>query len=95
MCFSLASYIENWPILLRICENYKDNIDSDISNIVLNINIKRNIENLLSVLQPIANYLQKMQSSKCKINNAVFLWKTLEQNLKKIMKLFKNDTKRL
>jgi len=29
MCFSLASYIENWPILLRICENYKDNIDSD------------------------------------------------------------------
>jgi len=42
MCFGLASYIENWPIFLRICENYKDNIDSDISNIVLNINIKRN-----------------------------------------------------
>jgi len=36
-----------------------------------------------------------MQSSKCKINDAVFLWKTLEQNLKNIlntqkMKLFKN-----
>jgi len=84
----------NLTILLRICENYKDNIDSDISNIVLNINIKRNIEDLLSVLQPIADCLQKMQSSKCKINDAVFLWNTLEQNLKNVlntqkMKLFK------
>jgi len=86
MCFSLASYIENWPILLRICENYKDNIDSDISNIVLNINIKRNIEDLLSALQSITDCLQKMQSSKCKINDIVFLWKTLEQDLKNVFK---------
>jgi len=66
-----------------------------VSNIVLNINIniKRNIEDLLSVLHPIANCLQKIQLSKCKINYAVFLWKT-KQNLKNVlntqkMKLFK------
>jgi len=89
ICFGLTSYIENWPILLRNCEDYKDKIDNDISNIVLNISIKRNIKNLLSTLEPIADCLQKMQLSKYKINDAVFLWKTLEQDLKNVLNMQK------
>ena len=41
MADCLESYIKNWPILMTICEENRDKIESSIASIVANLGIKR------------------------------------------------------
>ena len=43
----LESYIANWPILVKVCEEYRDEINLNIANKVNNYSIKRNAEEFL------------------------------------------------
>lgn len=77
----LESYIKHWPILLTICEQNRDKIDTNIVNIVNNLGIKRSAEELLQRLKPIAVALDKIQRDSCTIADTVDIWKTLEKDL--------------
>jgi len=81
MADCLESYIKHWPILLTICEQNRDKIDSSIANIVNNIGVKRSAEEFLQRLKPIAVALDKIQSDSCTIADTVEIWKTLETDL--------------
>ena len=62
----------------------REAINIEISNKVLNLRLKRSAEVLLDGLQPITNALDKVQSDKCTIGEAVDVWKRLTIH-------FKND----
>jgi len=47
MADCLESYIKHWPILMTVCEQNRDKIDSSVANIVTNLGIKRSAEELL------------------------------------------------
>ena len=48
---------------------------------VQNINIKRNAEDYLKRMKPIAVALDKVQSDGCKLSDAVEVWKALERDM--------------
>lgn len=75
-CFE--SYLKGWSSLIQICEEKKDRIDKQIQNIVVNISIKRNVEDIVTQLKPISIALDKMQASKCSLSDCVQIWKELE-----------------
>jgi len=79
MAGCLNSYIENWPALVKICENEarRDKIDPIVKGKVTNMGLKRSAEELRDQLNPIANALDKMQSDTCTIAMAVDIWKSL------------------
>jgi uncharacterized protein YuzB (UPF0349 family) len=81
LCDCLESFIKNWPVLLKICEDHRDVIDTGIRNKVTNLAIKRNAEDLLKILKPIAVALDKIQKNSCTISDALVIWKDLEKNL--------------
>ena len=80
----LESFIKNWPVLVRICEEHRGEMDANICNKVNNIGIKRNAEDLLSLLKPISIALDKTQRDRSTIADAVEIWKDLEGDLNKI-----------
>ena len=73
----LKAYINNWPILMKICEVNREAIDTEVRNKVSNLDLKRSAEELLDRLQPIAKALDEVQSDKCTIAQAVDVWKKL------------------
>lgn len=81
---SLEAYVKNWPILVQICEQNRDGIDNRIQNIVTNIGVKRNLEDMLNQLKPIANALDKVQKNDCSISDCVHIWKTLGKELEEL-----------
>lgn len=80
----LTNYIKNWSVLLKICEEHREKIDNIVYNKVVNIGLKRNAENLLKRLEPIAVALDCIQKNTCTIAEAVHIWKTLEIKLKDV-----------
>lgn len=81
---SLESYIKGWPILLQICEQHRGKIDKDIKNLVSDFNLKRNAEDMLQQLKPIADALDAVQKDNCSISIAVKIWKELKKKLEHI-----------
>lgn len=81
MCDSLKSYIKNWAVLMQIADEYKEDISSEIRNLVQNMNIKRNAEDLVARLEPISKALDKVQSNQCTISDSVLIWKELIDQL--------------
>ncbi|XP_073522458.1 uncharacterized protein [Phyllobates terribilis] len=79
-CFE--QYIENWPILMTLCEENRDKIDGTVTAKILNIGLKRNVEHMLSFLKPISQALNKIQKNSCFIADAVEIWKELSEHLK-------------
>lgn len=73
----LQSYLDNWPTLLKVCEEHRGNIDSTVASKVQNISIKRNAEDYLKRLKPISVALDKVQRDTCFIGGAVEAWKQL------------------
>ena len=53
----LTRNIINWAILMKICEENSNKIDAEIYQKVSNIFLKRNVEELLKQLKPIATAL--------------------------------------
>lgn len=76
----LEAYIKGWPVILRICEDNREKIDSNVQGKVTNFMLKRNVEDMITILKPISVTLDKMQSNKCSIGEAVYLWKQLKKD---------------
>lgn len=76
-CNCLESFLQNWHILVKICEEHRNDIDRDISTLVSNISIKRNAEDLLGRLKPISCALDLIQQDQCTIAHCVVIWKKL------------------
>ena len=85
MADCLKVYINNWTILMKICEEHRQKIDANIKSKVTNLGIKRSAE-LLDRLLPIATALDKLQSDKATIGNAVGVWKNLEIDIHETFK---------
>ena len=77
----LDSYISNWPILVKVCEEYRHEINGNISNKVKNYSIKRNAEDLLVRLKPISIALDQIQRDNTIISDTVEVWKQLYECL--------------
>ena len=71
MADCLASYLQNWPIILQVCEKHRGEIDTNIANKVKNIGIKRNAEHFLIRLEPVSVALDRVQSDTCMISDTV------------------------
>ncbi|KAI6658694.1 hypothetical protein LOD99_10989, partial [Oopsacas minuta] len=82
---SLQCYLENWTIILKVCEEHRDTINGTIAMKVQNINIKRNAEDYLKQMKPIAVALDKVQSDSCKLSDAVEVWKALKRDMDSLM----------
>ena len=80
----LQSYLDNWPILLKVCEEHRGSIDSTVARKVQNIGIKRNAEDYLQRLKPISVALDKVQRDNCFMAQAVDAWKQLERDLEDV-----------
>ncbi|XP_029655938.1 uncharacterized protein LOC115229781 [Octopus sinensis] len=76
-CFQ--SYLDNWSIILRTCEEHRTDIDTEIFPKVQNISLKRRVEEYLMLIKPIAVALDKIQNDSTTISHAVEIWKELEQ----------------
>lgn len=63
MCHCLKSYLDNWCTFLKICKDFKDDIELDIKKIVKNVDVKRNAEDLLALLKPIADTLTQIEGN--------------------------------
>ena len=74
----LEAYIENWPILVKVVESHKGEIDTDIFNMVRDLELKQRAAEYLSKMKPIAIALDKLQSDKCSISDSVVIWKDLQ-----------------
>lgn len=79
---ALDVYLKSWPTLLKICEENRNVIDKNIQKLVSNLNLKRNAEDMLEQLKPIAIALDNIQSNNCSIADAVYVWKDLKKILK-------------
>lgn len=91
---SLEGYLKSWSTLVNICESNKDKIDKNIQNLVSNISLKRNAEDYLRQLKPIAVALDKVQTANCSIGETVFFLKGLKKQMQD-MKLNKDILKKL
>nr|XP_048724070.1 uncharacterized protein LOC125644334 [Caretta caretta] len=80
-CFE--HYIKNLPNLMTVCEQNCEKIDVNVTDKVLNIGLKRNVEHMLSILKPISVALNKMQENSCFIADVVEIWKELSEILKR------------
>lgn len=78
----LESYIKGWPVMLKICEENRDTIDTAVKNHVSDLNLKRNIEDMIVVLKPISVALDKIQRDLCSLSEALLTWKELGNDLK-------------
>ncbi|GBM89906.1 hypothetical protein AVEN_84292-1 [Araneus ventricosus] len=95
-CDSLESYIKNWSILTKVCEDHRYEIDRDIANKILNIGLKRNVEDMIGNLKTVAEAIDIIvRKSNCSLAECVFAWKKLElklneaSNNKNILPLYK------
>lgn len=82
MTDAIKSFLENRGNLVQLCQDYKGNIDPDITKIINDINIVTNAEHMLSYLRPIAVALDRVQRDKTTIAVAVEVWHKLELDLK-------------
>lgn len=73
----LEVYVNEWPKLLQICEEHKDDIDATIFQKVSNIQIKRLAEQFLKLLKPISVTLDRIQQKGACLSLAVEEWKKL------------------
>jgi uncharacterized protein YuzB (UPF0349 family) len=94
LCDCLEAYIKNWSLIMKVCEEHRDAIEGDIQNKVRNMGIKRNAEDLLKRLKPIAIALDSIQRDNCTIAKAVEIWKRLEKELEDA-KILDRNTKRI
>lgn len=80
-CFEL--HTENRPILMITCEENSDRIDGMITAKVVNMGLKRNVEDLLIIPKPISLALDTLQKDCSCTTAAVEIWKEHEKPLKK------------
>lgn len=80
---TIKSYLKNWSVLMTVCDEHRDEIDIDVIRLVQNLGLKRNCEDLLLLVEPIAGVLDIIQSDTTKISDSVVVWKRLYLELRK------------
>ena len=77
----LHSYLDNWATPLKVCDEHRDSIDTIVARKVQDISIKRNAEDYLKRMKPIAIALDKVQSDSCVLSEAVEVWNRLSEDI--------------
>ena len=67
----LTSYLDYWSILLKLWKDHRGEIEKNIATKVKDFALKRNAEDYLQRMKPIAVALNRVQSDSCKISDAV------------------------
>ena len=62
-------------------DEHHDSIDVIVSRKLQNLSIKRNVEDYLKRMKPIAISLDEVQSDSCKLSEAVEVWKRLSEDM--------------
>jgi len=75
--------LQNWPIILQICEEHRCEIENTIYSKVQSIQIKKLAEKYRLHHKPIAVAVDLVQKDACMIIEAVKVWKTLEREVDK------------
>lgn len=90
---AIECYLENRGILVQVCQDNKESVDSNIYRIVNDINITNNARDFLLRMKPIAVALDRMQRDGSTIAVAVEIWRKLGGDLKgqpeNVLKQFK------
>lgn len=73
----LESYIRNRPFMLTIC-NGDQSIESKITNLVNNQGLFNQSKEMLTILRPVTNALDRTQADDCNIAEACHLWLELK-----------------
>lgn len=80
-CDTFKTYLKNWPVMLEICEKYRNEINRDVKLYVQSLSLKRNVEDIFHMFNPISVALDRLQQSTCQIAECVAVWKQLERDL--------------
>ena len=91
----LQGYVDNWAVLVNVVDSHRSEIDSDICEKVLNIDLKRQAEEYLSKMKPLAVALDRLQANEYHLADAVVIWKDLAEKFEKSDDLPLADTLRL
>ena len=83
----LQAYLDNWSILVKVVESHRNEMDSSICDKVLDLSLKRRAADYLSKMKLLAIALDKLQSNKCHISDAVPIWKELQEKFLEDMTL--------
>lgn len=81
---SIQSYLDNRGILVQVCQDHREEIDSDIFRIVNDIQITTNAKDFMTRMIPIAVALDRMQRDGTTIAVAVEIWNHLEKNFENL-----------
>lgn len=76
----LEGFVESWPILFKIAEENKNEIESTIREKVSNIHLKRLAEDYLKILKPISIAIDRLQKNDASISDVVEQFKILESH---------------
>lgn len=74
----LQVFIESWPKLLKISEDYKKEIDAVVREKISNIYLKRSAEDYLAMLKPISVAIDRLQRTDATLSDVVQEFKNLE-----------------
>ena len=88
----LQSYLDNWATILTVCEEHRDSIDVIVARKVQDLSIKRNPEDYLKRVKPIAIALDKVQSDSCKLSEAVEVQSGTHRYLANLIPYFQYKT---
>ena len=73
----LQSYLDNWSVLVKVCDEHQNDVDRNIIDKVQNINLERQAEDYLHRMKPTARAVDRSQSNCCTITSVVNVWKEL------------------
>ena len=78
---ALQSYLKNYDILVRTCEDPEARIHEKIVTDVLNLELKRRTVEYLKILKPVAVALDRIQRDSTLISEATELWINLKNEM--------------
>lgn len=78
----VESYIQNWQIILKVCNENKATLDSEIIDRVNDINLKDDAYDFLVRLKKISAALVKSQNDTCTIGGITEIWLDLMNQFK-------------
>jgi len=100
VCDSIQTFLKNRGILVQICQDHKDSIDTTIASLVNDAAFAAKAKSYMDLMMPIAVALDWAQRAGTSIAVAVEIWHRLgldllEQTTTSVMKLLKAGETRL
>ena len=82
---ALQCYLEAWPTFFAIADKHRLEMKSEIYSIFCNLGHKRFVEDMLNIYNPISVAIDKMQSSRSNLSDAVKIWIDLTAKLNEVL----------